>query len=83
MPLRRVVDVTGLEVTLSDPKALLPFNESVRSLVSGYGNCGGPLHEAIAGDPEFLFAQIFLVLEGLRVTSACYFTSMSFIRRGA
>ena len=61
MPLQTVVDVTGLEVTLSDPKALLPFNESVQSLASGYGNCGGSLHEAIAEDKDFLFAQILLV----------------------
>lgn len=64
MPLQRLTDVTGLEVTLSKPEALPLFNESVWSLVSSYGNCGGPLNEAVAGDPEFLFAQIFLVLEG-------------------
>ena len=64
MPLQRLTDVTGLEVTLSRPEALPMFNESVRSLVSGYGNCGGLLDEAVAEDPEFLFAQIFLVLEG-------------------
>lgn len=67
MPLQRVKDVTGLEVTLRNPEALTQFNESVRTLVSGYGNCGGPLNEAVAEDPEFLFAQIFLVvLEGSR-----------------
>lgn len=63
MPLQRLTDITGLEVTLRNPEALTLFNDSVRSLVSGYGNCGGPLNEAVAKDPEFLFAQIFLVME--------------------
>ena len=59
--LKRVRDVTGLEVTLRDTRALKSFNEGISLLVCTRGDCVTPIEVAIEQDPEFIFAQLIVV----------------------
>ena len=55
------VDVTGLQVTFSNPKVLPLLNSTIHALVSTNGNPLSSLEQAVSLDKQFLFGEILVV----------------------
>ena len=61
MSVRVGVDVTGLQVTFSNPKVLPLLNRTIHALVSTNGNPLSSLEQAVSLDKQFLFGEILVV----------------------
>ena len=79
MALRKLQDVFGQDVSLSDPEALPLFNEGVHLLVSSYGVPMSYLEKAITKDKDFLMAQLVAVsgMASCMVCCACTLLAVS------
>ena len=60
-PLRQLEDITGIKVTVCHEDTLHMLNEAIMIYGETRGSPGEILEDAFSKDPDFLFAQLFLV----------------------